>query len=52
MIVAVDGEPAPAIGLDALRRRLAESSADSSVALSVLRGQEVIQAALVLRDLV
>ena len=52
VIVAVDGEAATAIGLDALRRRLAESPAGSRVTLDVLRGNAALQAALVLRDLV
>ena len=52
VIVAVAGEPASAIGLDALRRRLAESSAGTRITFDVLRGDEEIQAALVLRDLV
>jgi len=52
VIAAVDGEAASAIGLDALRRRLAESSAGRGVTFDALRGSEEIQAALVLRDLV
>ena len=52
VIVAVDGETASAIGLDALRRRLAESPAGSRVTLDALRGDAAVQAALVLRDLV
>lgn len=51
-IVAVDGEPASAIGLDALRRRLAESPAGTRVELVLLRGSARLQAAPVLRDLV
>ncbi len=52
VIVAVDGEAASAIGLDALRRRLAESSAGMRITLDVRRVDAEIQAALVLRDLV
>ncbi len=51
VIVAVDGEPAAAIGLDPLRRRLAESSAGTRVTFDVRRGDAEVQAALVLRDL-
>ena len=52
VIVAMDGEPASAVSLDALRRRLAESPAGSRMALEWRRGGRAIQAALVLRDLV
>jgi hypothetical protein len=52
VIVAIDGEAASAIGLDALRRRLAGSPAGRRVTFDVLRGADAIQAALVLRDLV
>ena len=52
VIVAVDGEPATGIGLDALRRRLAESPAGTCVRFDVRRGDAAIQAAAVLRDLV
>ena len=52
VIVAVDGEAASAIGLDALRRRLAERTAGTRVTFEVLRGDARTQAALVLRDLV
>jgi hypothetical protein len=52
LIVAVDGEPANGIGLDALRRRLAESPAGTRVRFDALRGNTAIQAAVVLRDLV
>jgi hypothetical protein len=52
VIAAVDGEAATAIGLDALRRRLAEGAAGTRVTFEVLRGDARIQAALVLRDLV
>ena len=52
VIVAVAGEPASVATLDALRRRLAESPAGSRVALELRRGEQAIQAALVLRDLV
>jgi S1-C subfamily serine protease len=52
VIVAIAGEPASEVTLDALRRRLAESPAGSRVALESRRGEQAIQAALVLRDLV
>ena len=52
VIVAVEGEPASALTLDALRRRLSEWPAGRRVALESRRGEETIQAALVLRDLV
>jgi hypothetical protein len=52
LLVAVDGEPACARGLDALRRRLAESPAGTRVEFDVLRGEANLQAAAVLRDLV
>ena len=52
VIVAVDGEPATGIGLDGLRRRLAESPAGTCVGFDVRRGDTAIQAAAVLRDLV
>jgi S1-C subfamily serine protease len=52
VIVDIDGEPVSTVGLSALRNRLAESDAGSAVALNGLRGDQVIQAALVLRDLV
>ena len=52
VIVAFDGEAASAIGLDALRRRLAERTAGTRVTFEVLRGDARTQAALVLRDLV
>ena len=51
VIVAIAGEPALAIGLDALRRRLAESPAGSRAVLDLRRGDQATQAALVLRDL-
>ena len=52
VVVAVDGEAVAAIGLDALRGRLAESSPGTRVSVDGLRGEAAIQAALVLRDLV
>ena len=52
VIVAVDGESARAIGLDALRRRLAESTSGTRVVFDVLRAGTPVQAAPVLRDLV
>jgi hypothetical protein len=52
VLAAVDGEPASGLGLDALRRRLAESAAGTRVVFGVLRGGAVVQAAVVLRDLV
>ena len=50
VIVAVDG--ATATGLDALRRRLAESAAGTRLVLDARRGDRRFAAALVLRDLV
>ena len=52
VIVAVDGEPANGIGLDGLRRRLAESPAGTRITLELRRGAAAIRAAPVLRDLV
>jgi S1-C subfamily serine protease len=52
VLAAVDGEPAAGLGLDALRRRLAESAAGTRVVFGVLRGDAGVQAAVVLRDLV
>jgi len=52
VIAAVDGEAAASIGLDALRRRLAESPAGRRFMIDGLRGATAIRAALVLRDLV
>ncbi len=52
VILAVDGVPASAIGLDALRRRLGESAPGSRVVLDALRGEAALQVALALRDLV
>ena len=52
VIAAVDGESSGAIGLDALRRRLAEWPVGRQVRLDVVRGELPMQAALVLRDLI
>ena len=52
VIVAIDGTPASAIGLDALRRLLAHSPIGTRVALDLRRGETQTQAALELRDLV
>lgn len=46
------GEPAGPIGLDALRRRLAEWPAGRRVAVEVARGDATTRVELVLRDLV
>jgi len=52
VVTAVDGETVDAIGLDGLRRRLAESPADSRLVFDVLRDGSATQVALVLRDLI
>jgi hypothetical protein len=52
VLTAIDREPVGPIGLDALRRRLAEWPAGRRVVVDVLRGEEATQVALVLRDLV
>ncbi|MFL6696304.1 MAG: PDZ domain-containing protein [Vitreoscilla sp.] len=52
VIVAVDGESVSGIGLDALRRRLAETPAGTCITLELRRAGAPLQAALVLRDLV
>ena len=52
VIVAADGASVSALGLDALRRLLANSPVGTRVALDLRRGETRIQAALELRDLV
>ncbi len=52
VITSLDGEAAAAIGLDALRRRLAEWPAGRRGALEVVRGNATLRVALELRDLV
>ena len=52
VIVAVDGAQASGIGLDALRRLLANSPIGTRMAFDLRRGESQIQAALELRDLV
>ena len=52
VIVAIDRQAVAAIGLDTLRRRLAESLPGTRVVVDALRGDAKTQAALVLRDLV
>ena len=52
VITSIDGERASAIGLDALRCRLAEWPAGRRVAVELLRGETPMRVALVLRDLV
>ena len=52
VIVAVDGAQASGIGLDALRRLLANSPIGTRMAFDLRRGESQIRAALELRDLV
>ena len=52
VLTAIDGEPAGPVGLDALRRRLAEWPAGRRVAVEVARGDTTTRVELVLRDLV
>ena len=52
VIVAVDGSPTGETGLAALRERLAESPAEARIAMRVRRGDETVEVALLLRDLV
>jgi S1-C subfamily serine protease len=52
VIVAIDGAQASGIGLDALRRLLANSPIGTRMAFDLRRGESQIQAALELRDLV
>jgi C-terminal processing protease CtpA/Prc len=51
-IVDIDGTPAAAIMLDALRRRLRELPVGTVLALRVKRADEVFDAALRLRELI
>jgi hypothetical protein len=52
VVTAVDNEAVDAIGLDGLRRRLAEAPAGSRLVFDVLRDGLATQVALVLRDLI
>ena len=52
VLTAVGGEPVHAVGLDALRRRLAEWPAGRRVVIDVLRAEAATQVTLVLRDLI
>ena len=52
VLTTLDAEPAAHVGLDTLRRRLAEWPAGRRVGVDVLRGETSTRAVLVLRDLV